>query len=83
MTMIHSMGAFSDLPEAHWRWIVAHEIGHQYWLEHVMAKDPEARLAGLWSASAYGWTGSIRASAEWPICILCGSRSTRTRSGTA
>ena len=47
MVMIHSMGAFSDLPEAHWRWIVAHEIGHQYWLEHVMAKDPETRFGWL------------------------------------
>jgi hypothetical protein len=36
MVMIHSMDAFSQLPDHHWRWITAHEIGHQYWLEHVL-----------------------------------------------
>ena len=47
MVMIHSMGSFGDFPEAHWRWIVAHEVGHQYWLEHVMAKDPETKFGWL------------------------------------
>jgi hypothetical protein len=41
LVMLHSMEAFATLPATHWRWIVAHEIGHQYWLEHVMAKESE------------------------------------------
>lgn len=59
MVMIHSMESFSDLSDTHWRWISAHEIGHQYWLEHVMAKDPEAQWGwlmvglGLWMDREY------------------------------
>jgi hypothetical protein len=25
----------------HWRWITAHEIGHEYWFEHVLSADPD------------------------------------------
>jgi len=25
----------------HWRWITAHEIGHQYWSEHVLSMEPD------------------------------------------
>lgn len=67
MVMIHSMESFGDLPDTHWRWIIAHEIGHQYWLEHVMAKDPEVRWGwlmiglGIWMDREYsrerGMTG--------------------------
>ncbi|MBN2132241.1 MAG: hypothetical protein JW741_22260 [Sedimentisphaerales bacterium] len=37
--VIHGMGRMDDMPELHWRWITAHEIGHQYWGRHVMEKD--------------------------------------------
>lgn len=37
--VIHGMGRMAEKPELHWRWITAHEIGHQYWGRHVMEKD--------------------------------------------
>ena len=37
--VIHGMGRMEEKPELHWRWITAHEIGHQYWSRHVMEKD--------------------------------------------
>ena len=37
--VIHGMGRMKDRPESHWRWITAHEIGHQYWGRYVMEKD--------------------------------------------
>jgi len=36
---IHGQENMSERPESHWRWITAHEIGHQYWGEYVMEKD--------------------------------------------
>ena len=36
---IHGMEQFDSKPKLHWQWITAHEIGHQYWGEHVMEKD--------------------------------------------
>ena len=43
MVAIHGQQRFSaERPDTHWwwRWITAHEIGHQYWLEYVLTKDP-------------------------------------------
>ncbi len=37
---IHGMERMSEREELHWRWITAHELGHQYWFEHVMAEEP-------------------------------------------
>ncbi|MEN6333279.1 MAG: M1 family aminopeptidase [Phycisphaerales bacterium] len=37
--VIHGMGRMAEKPEIHWRWITAHEIGHQYWGRHVLEKD--------------------------------------------
>jgi len=42
--VIHGMGRMDEKPELHWRWITAHEIGHQYWGRHVMEKDDPAWL---------------------------------------
>ena len=42
---IHGMGRMDEMPELHWRWITAHEIGHQYWSRYVMEKD---RPGWLW-----------------------------------
>lgn len=42
---IHGMGRMEEKPELHWRWITAHEVGHQYWSRYVMEKD---RPGWLW-----------------------------------
>jgi hypothetical protein len=39
IAVIHGMGRMAEKPELHWRWITAHEIGHQYWSRYVMEKD--------------------------------------------
>jgi hypothetical protein len=36
---IHGMERMADKPQLHWKWITAHEIGHQYWGEYVLEKD--------------------------------------------
>ncbi len=33
---IHGQKRMRQKPETHWQYITAHEIGHQYWMEHVM-----------------------------------------------
>ncbi|UCG58879.1 MAG: hypothetical protein JSU70_05065, partial [Phycisphaerales bacterium] len=33
---IHGQKRMNEKPESHWRFITAHEIGHQYWMEHVL-----------------------------------------------
>jgi tetratricopeptide (TPR) repeat protein len=37
--VIHGMVQMEEKPDLHWRWITAHEIGHQYWSRYVMEKD--------------------------------------------
>ena len=37
---IHGMARMDEMPKIHWQWITAHEVGHQYWLEYVLSKDP-------------------------------------------
>ncbi|MHC4709974.1 MAG: gluzincin family metallopeptidase [Planctomycetota bacterium] len=39
MVAIHGQERFSERPRIHWQWITAHEIGHQYWLEHVLSAE--------------------------------------------
>jgi len=39
LVAVHSQERMTGLPELHWRWITAHEIGHQYWGEYVLEKD--------------------------------------------
>ncbi|NIR51001.1 M1 family metallopeptidase [candidate division KSB1 bacterium] len=41
---IHGQERMGDVPEIHWRWITAHEIGHQYWGEYVLEKDDSGWL---------------------------------------
>ncbi len=44
---VHGQQACAQKPrDSHWRWIAAHEVAHQYWLEQVLEKDPE---------QGYGW----------------------------
>jgi hypothetical protein len=47
MSAIHGLQADPSTRESHWKWIVAHEIGHQYWLEHVLPYEPESRWGWL------------------------------------
>lgn len=61
MVVVHGQQAFSEKPrETHWRWIAAHEVGHQYWLEHVLGKEPEQGYGwlmiglGIWTDREYG-----------------------------
>ncbi|MGC9994083.1 MAG: M1 family aminopeptidase [Terriglobia bacterium] len=38
LVAIHGEERMSERPEAHWRWITAHEIGHMYWSNYVLAQ---------------------------------------------
>jgi hypothetical protein len=38
---VHGMEQFDSMPKLHWQWITAHEIGHQYWGEYVLSKNPD------------------------------------------
>jgi tetratricopeptide (TPR) repeat protein len=42
LVVIHGQERFADKPEAHWRWITAHEIGHMYWGNYVLAQGPDS-----------------------------------------
>ncbi len=45
---IHGEERFGERDDDHWRWITAHEIGHQYWSEHVLEADrPDWLWLGL------------------------------------
>lgn len=33
---IHGQKQMDKKPQSHWQFITAHEIGHQYWMEHVL-----------------------------------------------
>ncbi|MCK5134140.1 MAG: hypothetical protein KAR19_00010 [Bacteroidales bacterium] len=39
MVVIHGMQFFEKGSIRHWRWITAHEIGHEYWGEYVLDGD--------------------------------------------
>jgi tetratricopeptide (TPR) repeat protein len=41
LIVIHGQERLSERPEAFWRWITAHEIGHMYWSNYVLAQGPE------------------------------------------
>ncbi len=42
LVVVHGQERFSQPPENFWRWITAHEIGHQYWSEHVLAAGSDS-----------------------------------------
>jgi len=45
---IHGQERMNEKPESHWQFITAHEIGHQYWMEHVLeAPDTFWLMIGL------------------------------------
>ena len=37
--VVHGQDKLDAKPATFWKWITAHEIGHQYWLEHVLSAD--------------------------------------------
>ncbi len=39
IVVIHGQQQMAKRDALHWKWITAHEIGHQYWGEHVLEKD--------------------------------------------
>ena len=45
LVVVHGQECFSERPDLHWRWITAHEIGHQYWGEYVLEREPSAWLS--------------------------------------
>jgi tetratricopeptide (TPR) repeat protein len=55
-SVIHGMPAFDTKPIEHWRWITAHEIGHQYWGAHVLdGDDPQWLWIGLGIYADFRW----------------------------
>jgi tetratricopeptide (TPR) repeat protein len=48
MVVIHGQQAFEKMPELHWKWITAHEIGHQYWGEYVMSAEERSDYTESW-----------------------------------
>lgn len=44
IVVIHGQEKFETEPLLHWKWITAHEIGHQYWGEYVMDDDTPSWL---------------------------------------
>ena len=41
LIVVHGQERFRERPEAFWRWITAHEIGHMYWSNYVLAQGPD------------------------------------------
>ncbi len=41
LVVIHGQERFSERPDPFWRWITAHEIGHMYWSNYVLAQGPD------------------------------------------
>jgi tetratricopeptide (TPR) repeat protein len=48
MVVIHGQEQFKEMPPLHWKWITAHEIGHQYWGETVMSDDYPYNYTSSW-----------------------------------
>jgi tetratricopeptide (TPR) repeat protein len=42
LVVVHGQHRMAERPEAFWRWITAHEIGHMYWGDHVLAQGPDS-----------------------------------------
>ena len=40
--VIHGQERLHEKPPEHWKWVTAHEIGHQYWFEHVLAEGEDS-----------------------------------------
>jgi len=42
LVVVHGQHRMAERPEAFWRWITAHEIGHMYWGDHVFAQGSDS-----------------------------------------
>jgi hypothetical protein len=42
LVVVHGQERLSARPESFWRWITAHEVGHQYWSEYVLAQGADS-----------------------------------------
>ena len=42
LVVIHGQERLAERPEAFWHWIMAHEIGHMYWGDYVLAQGPDS-----------------------------------------
>jgi tetratricopeptide (TPR) repeat protein len=42
LAVVHGQHRMAERPEAFWRWITAHEIGHMYWGNYVLAQGPDS-----------------------------------------
>jgi len=42
LVVIHGQHRMAERPEAFWRWITAHEIGHMYWGDYVLAQGADS-----------------------------------------
>jgi hypothetical protein len=41
LVVVHGQERLAERPEAFWRWITAHEIGHMYWSNYVVGQGPD------------------------------------------
>lgn len=48
LVVIHGQEVFEKAPELHWKWITAHETGHQFWGEYVMSADEMDHYSESW-----------------------------------
>jgi hypothetical protein len=46
VVVVHGQEQCAVAQPSFWKWITAHEIGHQYWLEHVLSAD---------TSDGWGW----------------------------
>ena len=42
LVVIHGQEHLVERPESFWRWIAAHEVGHMYWGDYVLAQGPDS-----------------------------------------
>jgi hypothetical protein len=42
LVVVHGQHRMAERPEAFWRWITAHEIGHMYWGDYVLAQGSDS-----------------------------------------
>jgi hypothetical protein len=42
LVVVHGQHRMAERPEAFWRWITAHEIGHMYWGDYVLAQGADS-----------------------------------------
>jgi aminopeptidase N len=42
LAVVHGQQRMAERPEDFWRWIIAHEIGHMYWGNYVMAEGADS-----------------------------------------